>query len=522
VLVVCLWLATALPAAADLQTVQVGGELRIRGQYWRHSFDDPTATTYTGNMIRWPASALGGRPIGDPYGRQTIVSFFDWDNRGDDYRLVEQRTRLNVRADFTEEVTGYIELESYEAWGEDFRSNYITGVDRRGSGDVEVYQAYIELRDLFGVPLQLRLGRQEVVLGSGWLIGANDRLPEFGGLSFDAVRLTYATDQFSVDALWAKLAERFSDWNDCDRDLYALYGSYTGIEAVAFDAYWLLLRDAAPLRDTAATWLGEKIEDWLGLDDYETTYLHTVGLRMHGERGGFDYSVDGAYQFGNASHVGVLFKPFVYGDADAEFDAWAGDLEIGYTFDHRMRPRLWIGAAYFEGEDNRDISFWEWWNPFAALVAPRSSVSFNRLFSDKTYSPVLDDQGALTNFWTLRGGVSFAPTESVRLGLDAAWLEALETFDRPIHVRWGRTRIPILPAFSFLTTPTDDSLGWELGLWGEYAYSKDLVFRAGWHHFFTGKGSAEGNFVDLNGLLYHGGTDDQDADYLYLEARVLF
>ncbi len=256
-------LLASLPVAADLQTVQVGGEIRIRGQYWRNSFDNPTATTYTGNMIRWPASALGGRPIGDPYGGQTIVSFFDWDDARDDYRLVEQRTRLNIRADFSDSATAYTELESYEAWGEDFRSNYITAVDRRGNSDVEVYQAYIEVRDLFGSPLQLRLGRQEITLGSGWLVGNNNNLPEFGGLSFDAARLTWATDQFSADALWAKLAEQFNSWNDGDRDLFALYGSYTGLEAVAFDLYWILLRDSAYLEDTDATWLGEQIEAWM-------------------------------------------------------------------------------------------------------------------------------------------------------------------------------------------------------------------------------------------------------------------
>ncbi len=515
-------LLASLPVAADLQTVQVGGEIRIRGQYWRNSFDNPTATTYTGNMIRWPASALGGRPIGDPYGGQTIVSFFDWDDARDDYRLVEQRTRLNIRADFSDSATAYTELESYEAWGEDFRSNYITAVDRRGNSDVEVYQAYIEVRDLFGSPLQLRLGRQEITLGSGWLVGNNNNLPEFGGLSFDAARLTWATDQFSADALWAKLAEQFNSWNDGDRDLFALYGSYTGLEAVAFDLYWILLRDSAYLEDTDATWLGEQIEGWLGLDDYETTYLHTIGGRVHGESGGFDYNLEGAYQFGNASRVGALFRPFGYGDADADFGAWAGDLELGYTFDHRLQPRVWLGAAYFGGEDERDITFWEWLNPFAMLVEPEASLSFNRLFSDKTYSAILDDQGALTNFWTMRGGLSMAPTESTRVGLDAAWFEALEAFEQPIHIHWGRARIPILAPLSFWTTPSDKELGWELGLWGEYAYSEDLVFRAGWRHFFTGDGSAEGNFVDLNGLLHNGGTDDQDADYLYLESRVTF
>lgn len=195
------------------------------------------------------------------------------------------------------------------------------------------------------------------------------------------------------------------------------------------------------------------------------------------------------------------------------------------------RPRLPIcarevsnapGAAYFEGEDERDITFWEWLNPFAVMVEPEANLSFNRLFSDKTYRPSLDAQGALMNSRTLCAGLSMAPTESLPVGLDAAWFEALETFEQPIHIRWRGVRIPILAPLSFWTMPSDDSLSWELGLWGEYAYSEDLVFRAGRRHFLTGDGSHDGNFVDLNGLLHNGGTDDQDADYLYLESQVTF
>lgn len=512
----------ALPASAELQQVQVGGELRIRGQFWRNSFNNPTATTFTGNMIRWDAGNLVGRPIGDPLGGQTIVSYFDWDDRGEDYQLVEQRTRLNVRADFSDEVSAFVEFQSYEAWGEDFRSIYITGTDRRGNSDVEVYQSYIELRDLFDAPLRLRIGRQEIVLGSGWLIGNNDNIPEFPGLSFDGVRLTYEADQFAIDALWAKLAERLGSWNDADRDLFAIYGTYTGLENIAFDLYWILLRDSANIEDVVRGPIGERIEDWLGLDDYGTTHLQTVGTRIHGDSGGFDYNLEAAYQFGDAPHVGALFKPFLYGDDEADFSAWAGDIEVGYTFDSEWQPRIWLGAAYFDGEDNRDITFWEWVNPFSALHTPESSLSFNRLFSDKTYSAILDDQAALTNFWTLRGGLNVTPTETVRLGLDAAWFEALDTFDQPVHLRFGATRFALLPGLSFLTMSSDDSLGWELGLWGEYSYSEDLVFKAGWRHFFTGDGSDDGNFVDLNGLLFNGGTDDQDADYLYLEAQATF
>ena len=181
-------------AYAELQNVQVGGSIRIRG------------------------------------------NVFELDTLGD-VSFVEQRTTIDVTADFTDEVSAFIELDSYDIWGEDFRSNYVTGVDfRAASGDdVELYQAYIEAREMWGTALRARIGRQEMSLGSEWLVGVNNASSIYQGLSFDGIRLTYATDVFSVDGFWTKLAERFGDFGDNDVDFYGLYVSYTGFEDIVID-----------------------------------------------------------------------------------------------------------------------------------------------------------------------------------------------------------------------------------------------------------------------------------------------
>ncbi|PKL13179.1 MAG: hypothetical protein CVV52_07100, partial [Spirochaetae bacterium HGW-Spirochaetae-8] len=125
--------------------------------------------------------------------------------------VVSQYTKLRVRADFSEGVGAFVEFDGLAEWGEDFRSNFITGADMRSDStdDVEVYQAYLEAAELFGTPLWLRVGRQELRFGSEWLIGGNDNgsVPAWG-LSFDAVRFTYALDDLAIDAFWSKLAER--------------------------------------------------------------------------------------------------------------------------------------------------------------------------------------------------------------------------------------------------------------------------------------------------------------------------
>ncbi len=198
--------AGALPAYGEFQNVEVGGEVRIRYNHIINNY--PTPGSFA---LRWPSLPLvdwlGARPIGDMVSYigsggapasvrgngLGILSPYAWDDNTNKFDFFEQRTRLNVKADFTNEVSAFIELDSYEWWGEDFRSDWVTGVDRSANSidDVEIFQAYVEASDMWGLPLRARIGRQELSFGNEWLVGNKDFGPYFVGLSFDALRLTY-------------------------------------------------------------------------------------------------------------------------------------------------------------------------------------------------------------------------------------------------------------------------------------------------------------------------------------------
>ncbi len=391
-------------AYAELQNVEVGGKIRIRGSWLDYDNDDQAAWT-------------------------------------------EQRTRLNVKADFTDNVTAFIELDSYDIWGEDFRSkDYVTGVDSRqaSTDDVEVYQAYIEAREMWGTPLRLKVGRQEMTLGSGWLVGTNDKRYNFTGLSWDAVRLGYVSDTVTVDAFAAKIAENFADFFEDDIDLYGVYGSYTGLEDIVIDAYWLYLRDDAA--------------------KYKAD-LHTVGLRGAGKVGAFDFEAEVAYQFGDKDE----FTWWIFG-TDKDFNAWGLNLDAGYTFDITWQPRIYAGFAYLEGDEYD----YKW------FAKDEYDYAFNRLFSNWEYSDFLDPT-TLTNVFVYRLGVSAQPTETIKLGLEGLYLQT----DNDVR--------------------GDDELGWEVQLTGAYQYTEDLVFRAGYSHFF-------GQEI----------LDDLDFNYLFAETEISF
>ncbi len=520
-LVAYLVLTFAFPLAAELETVEVGGEIRIRGNYWIDSFNSGIVPARAGRQVRLPAATLWRRPVGYPFGGEGAMSFFDWDSKGHDYKVVTQRTALNVKADFTNEVSVFTEIDSVDVWGEDLRSNYVTGSDVRPatSEDIGVYQAYIEADNMFGYPVRVRIGRQELGFGSGWLVGNNSALPEFSALSFDAILLTYKRDTSNIAAFWAKLAEGSPVEEDGDIDFYGLYSSYAGFEDITLDAYWLLVRDARAINDTDLGVFIDWLEAYRGVDDYGVTYFHTLGLRASGALDAFDFEAEVAYQFGKADQVGALFSHNIYGDNIADFSEWAMNLEVGYTLDIAWQPRLFLAGAYIGGEDNRDISFFDWLNP---LDRPHASISFNRLFSNKVYSLFLDDQACMSNFWLIRSGVTAVPTENIEIEVDLAYLSVVDEFDLPAHIRFAGYRIPIVGPFSFWTDESASDIGWELNVRAKYHYTEDLSFEAGWSHLFTGGALEDGNYNDLNGLFFNGGTDSEDADYFYCETAVRF
>ncbi|HDP35535.1 MAG TPA: hypothetical protein ENN29_10550 [Candidatus Hydrogenedentes bacterium] len=443
--IVALAAMCCMVATAELQQVDVGGSIRIRGNYF--------------NM--------------DSLGKNSFI---------------EQRTRLNVKADFTEEVYAFIEFDYYSMWGEDFRSNYLTGADFRtgtNNNDVNLYQGYIHVDNLWGAPLSLRVGRQEFRLGNAFFIGTQESSAFFTGMSYDAIRLMYAHDQFVINAVTAKTFERYGDFMEDDADLYGVYFSYIGIEDVSLDAYWLYARDRVGA---------------LGNDD--DIHLHTLGLRGAGVVNGFDFEVEGAYQFGSVKGVPNPWFRLFNREADVDFDEFGVNVELGYTFDTAWQPRLFARFAYLGG-GNPDRSWWS--NDF--------DMPFVRLCSDLKYSEFFENdprslfKASMSNVLFYSLGVQVAPTEAIELKLVGAYLEVDQ---RAADLgRW------------FWRNRAAKSLGWEVGLYGDYHYSEDLTIRAGYAHFF-GRRGLERNEILAIGLLPWGGDRNDDYDYLFIETEIKF
>jgi hypothetical protein len=482
-------------AYAELQEVSVGGELRIRGRWYINVFQDG------GRQVRIPNASLRDRAIGF----NGASSLFGWNHKGEDWSRAESTMLLNVKADFTENVSAFIEFYDHWVWGEDFRSqNYVTGADTRnaaGNHALAVEQAYIEMREIGGLPLRLRIGRQDLKFGKGFLI--SNMLTPSQYVSHDGIRLTYEDNGLTVDAIATRIVPVGTGVGD-DVDLFGVYGTYSGWKPLSISAYYFLLRDPRALNDTKSSPVMEWVEGVAGRDDYGATLLNTVGARLFGDYAGFDYDAELAYQFGPADRVGFSFKPVgkVYGDDHADFNNFATDIMLGYTFkDVKMKPRLFVRGVCFEGHDNRDISFTEWLNPF---YRGHASVSFNRMFSDTNYMPVLNDNGSMSNFAQFSAGVEFKPWEPFSVHVHYAHDWVVAPFDPPRN-----------PVFSFMTRKGSNNLADEIAMILRYEYSKDLSFMLYTNYTFTDKALTDGSFSQYNGTDFTGGSGHDNAFYIF-------
>ncbi|MBD3295756.1 MAG: hypothetical protein GF392_00115, partial [Candidatus Omnitrophica bacterium] len=189
--VMALVLAVSAVAYAETQSVKVSGDIGIRS-FARDNYDLDKNDTEGAN------------------GTQSS----DWAT------YLMSTAEVQIDADLTDNVSGVIRLVNQRIWGDRLYSSQANGelgsvnmpytdeVAARQTNpgtdafDVEVDLAYIELKEFLYSPLTLRIGRQDLFFGKGFIIGANYYgqnannvqnlfAPEYTARkSFDAIRAT--------------------------------------------------------------------------------------------------------------------------------------------------------------------------------------------------------------------------------------------------------------------------------------------------------------------------------------------
>ncbi len=400
--VLALALVVATPAFAETQNVKVSGSIDA---YWfyRTSFD----------LQDGDDNSVGGSG-----------------SEGDDY--FRTNTQVAVAADLTDNVSTVINLVNQRDW------NYSSASTEEF--DVVLDLAYVQMREIFYSPLTLTIGRQDIWLGRGLIIGNNNTDWDTQGnlladeyavtTAFDALRATLDFNPWTLDFIYSKVQEGTHNPED-DRDLYIANINYKFAEynAVA-EAYFVTDSNRNTLAGSPST------------SNLET---HTVGGRAQ-----FDpisqITLGGelAYQFGDYHNS--------LGSAVRDRGAWLFDIFGTYRFDNQWKPEITLEYVHFSGEEaGTTTDEYNSWNPLYRGKFWTAYADFRGfVFATDDAS----DTAATTNQNFVQAKGSLKPMEDLLLEAAFTYL----WFDES----------PVAGG--------SDELGWELDLQAIYDYTEDVSF----------------------------------------------
>ncbi len=257
---------------------------------------------------------------------------------------------------------------------------------------LDLNQAFVDV----GLLLQdhhsitLRLGRQELALGDDRFVSVREG-PNVHQ-TFDGVRWILTAGAWRVDALATKPVRTkvgfFDDSPDPGRTFWGVYAvrPLPGLRGGKIDLYYLGLDRKQGRFDQGA---GAEIR-------------HSLGTRISGVRGAWNYNVEPIYQWG--------------GFGRAVIRAWSVESDTGYTLSAaRLHPRIGLKADIASGDRDRTNPNLQTFNP----LFPRGI--FNQLVNLNGHVNFIDLDPSLalhvTRQWSLTPDWDFFWRQSVGDGL---------------------------------------------------------------------------------------------------------
>ncbi|MFC1570869.1 alginate export family protein [Candidatus Omnitrophota bacterium] len=470
--VIAMVFAISAVAYAETQSVKISGDIAARA-FARDNYDlisDHNDQTVPPN---------GG-------------SSSDWST------FLQSTVEIQIDADLTDNVSGVIRLLNQRVWSS---TNYTTTGAREavalnaardgniargaaGPGTADAYSvimdlAYIELKEFLYSPLTLRIGRQDLWFGKGFIIGNSLQdptgalyAPEYTAVnSFDAIRATLDYDPWTIDAVYAKISENFLSSDD-DENLVGVNVGYIFDDYNAeAEGYWWLRMDRNP-GGIANVW-----PQMAGRYGNNSNDINTWGLR-----GSFDpiedwtVALEGALQHGD-------FMGFGAQDDHRARLAFAIDAMVEcriFQDDYAWKPVMTFEYIFYSGEENignrtaRTNGTYTGWDPMYRGKFDTAIREWQNVF----YPTAQYSTPASTNEHQVLFGASVEPTDSVTIDgkLGFFWLD-----------KSASTNTAIVNEFrnKYVGTEVDLNVTWD--------YTEDVSFGLLSAFFFPGSHFSEGS-----------------------------
>jgi hypothetical protein len=379
-------------------------------------------------------------------------------DRLDGTAFVFNRLRIGIKRQIDDGIVVVMQMQDSRIWGQE-------GSSLTPLNNIDLHQAYLQLSAIAGLPVSLRVGRQELSFGGERLVGAYDW--DNVGRAFDAARLSIGHGDHRLDLWLAQVRDHNAPTVARNQEFAGAYLSVTASGSTRVEGYALLLTDRRNFN--------------FGPGPQKPLNVYTFGVRVaRPPLLRLDYDFEVAYQTGSRGLLDIR----AYGLA----------LDAGYTFNTFGSPR--IRAAYVFGSGDDD---------------PNDAVSgtFSNLFPDAHSNLGFMDYASWSNISAVRLGAEWSPTTALTVGVDFHLLALAEGDDA--WYRAGGFNIGSPPEFYRRAVPgTNRSLGREVDLRLAYRYRPGVYLSLGFGQFFVGR------FIDATG---GGRADDSSWGYLSLAAE---
>lgn len=364
------------------------------------------------------------------YGRNILSMNKDWggSENYNDHHWQRYRTRwslkwaLNPDIDFNTRLT-------WEFWGHCKPENHPIPFFEEQNYDFDeaIFDIMnIQWRNFMCLPLTLTVGRQEIILGTGWLV--LDGTPGDGSrtIFFDAIRAQYqVSDTTKLDLIYIQqyddeekyikpfnhhaVQERRHLTQKNDETGFIVYLTHLLSEDTSVDGYYIYKKEEA--------------SDWS--KHYSTpgtdAEIHTFGGRLYGNlTQNWSYSAEYAAQFGKSHANGQRYR---------DLCAQGTNTKLMYAFLDDMKNEVHVGYEYLSGDDDptdgTDNQFNPLWGDWPQYQRGGDLQSYIWTFENKGL-------GNVVNMHRLGFGHSFKPNNVWTVATDYNLLWADETNPRAL------------------------------------------------------------------------------------------
>jgi len=414
----------------------------------------------------------------------------------------DTRVRLNAKANVNANTEVFLQLQSVGVWGADGggRTHNGTRVGGGGGGeqandnlsDVGFHQAYLTLKNFAGTGIDVKSGRQEIVIDghrlfghTGWTQGAETK---------DAIRLTHAGGNHTINYSFiaANNGDNVAHTNDSNAEVHVLYAKTQGVLGGALSGIVTYTRDDSGI-------VTPDMNNWF-----------TLGARQAGKLAGLDYRVEYYHQLGDA---GTVANASGYGITGATTQGDSVDRDAN-MFGIRVGKKLGKGAITLwydrlSGVDDDDQTGGDWGQFDTMFDTGHKFYGFQDFYLSRTGAGTrffgLQDIALKTKIspragWTLKADLHHFRTATDLTGADVDAILANLT-----------------DAANVINGAMDNDLGTEVDLTVVHKYDANTKIVVGYSHYFTTH-----TFGQLNGAGGRSSSSNDDSDWAYVMVDTKF